>query len=164
MKSFKEYLAENDYPGGYYTQDMNRLVAHFNNAKEKEEFDADPRNDPNDELIYRSDKRMETKKLLGKTASTVSKYAAPIASTALKTALGNGLLSEVPINYIEDNIEKINDELRKVESLLKQIQVEKLKEQDIEKKKKLEELEKKAQERQKDLIEAWKKYQARNYD
>lgn len=52
MKSFKEYLAENDYPGYYWTQGMTRKVAYFKNKVEKDEYD---RKHPNHDYIYRKE-------------------------------------------------------------------------------------------------------------
>lgn len=163
MKSFKEYLAENDYPGAYYTQDMQRMVAHFDNAKEKAEFDADPHNDPNDELIFRSDKRIKGKQAATKAASTVAKYAAPIATTALKTALGDGLLSEIPVEQIENTQQAIQAELTKVNNILIQIKAEYAKTKDLNKKKQLEDKFNHYKDRKEQLSEKWKNYQQQNY-
>lgn len=162
MKTFKQYLVENDYPGGYYNQE-GRLIQHFNNKEEKEEFDSDPRNDPNDELIFRSDKRMKVNQLLGKAKSEIGKYATPIATAALQGALGDGLLSQVPIEQIENSYDKIQDELRKANDAISQIQAEYKKTKNLERKKQLKKNHEDAIKRKDEILSAWKRYQDKNY-
>ena len=59
MKTFKQFLAENIYPGGYYDMHGN-LQVHFDNAEEKKKFDDDPRNDTrSDDWHYENDKSHE---------------------------------------------------------------------------------------------------------
>lgn len=170
MKSFKQFLKEAiEYPGGYYTQshEGDRLVAHFNTPEERKEWIEDQSNDPNDELIWHSDasrkKALHTKNAVMSALSSIgNEIAKPVANTALKTALGDGLLSEIPINAIEDNIDKINDELSKVRSQISELNAIIQKEKDNEKLKKLNEIKKKKVERANDLVTAWKNWQQRN--
>ena len=160
MTTFRKFL-ENGYPGAYYDQEGN-LVQHFAKKEDKEKWDQDPSNDTTG-LEYKSDKRVKKDQLVTNAKVGISKYAVPIASTALKTALGDGLLSEVPIEQIENNAERLQEELIKVNQALNDIRKAYLAEKDAEKKKKLEDAFIKASERKKKLSDAYRRYQEREY-
>lgn len=101
-------LVENIYPGAYYNQ-YGKEVAHFNNAKEKEEWDNDERNDRYDDLRYISDKRVEkAEKIDNKLTNVVRDVRNTTVDTA-KKMLNNVFGDSELTNMTVDSISNIAD-------------------------------------------------------
>lgn len=118
MKTFRKFIFETDYPGAYYDED-GEVIQHFNTHEDKLKYDDE---NPDHPYEYISDKRMKRDKAVKSAISTISTdILSPIAQTALKTALGEGLLSEIPIEQIENSIEKLDEEIEKIDEALSTI-------------------------------------------
>jgi len=164
MRTFRQYLAENDYPGAYYTPDMKRLIKHFNTKEEKEKWDAEnPNADPNDEFIFRSDKSPDVKKLLGSTRVAIARnITQPLVAAASRAALGEGIFGDIPIESFENNIRKLEDELVRVREQLRQINAAIEEAKTEERKNKLKKLQQNREMRYDEVYEKWKNWQDRN--
>ena len=93
MQTFKKFLVENIYPGGYYDAYGN-LKVHFDNAEEKKKFDDDPRNDArSDDWHYERDKEHEN---MTKRVDTAKKVDSKVSNT-IKSVQGasNDLISHI---------------------------------------------------------------------
>lgn len=165
---FRKFLERYDYPGGYYTpaEDGDRLVQHFRTPEERKAWD-DAGNDPHDNLVWHSDasrkKALEAAYHTHKWIATVAKdVLEPIADTAFKAALGDGLLSEIPIRAIQNDINKIEELQRKYEVAYKDIVAKINAEKDLQKQEQLKKVKTKIEERLATLRNLWRKWQDKN--
>lgn len=121
MQTFKQFLAENIYPGGYYDAYGN-LQVHFDNAEEKKKFDDDPRNDArSDDWHYEHDqehknmnKRVETaKKVDNKLTNAIKgtqKLSNDFISKINSEVFGDSYISDKAVDSIQD-INTLKDEI-----------------------------------------------------
>lgn len=135
MISFKSFLTETKFPGGYYDSYGN-LKVRFNNAKEKEEWDSDPYNDKiSDNWHYECDTKNKSNAIKAKVklgadkavknvASQVSKDANKIASHIITQSFGDSLISQQSVSAISglSNITKeiglSKERIKKLEDLI----------------------------------------------
>lgn len=113
MKSFKTFLLETNFPGGYYDPYGN-LKVYFNNAKEKEEWDSNPSNERmSDDWHYECDKenkskadsaksKLKTDKVVKNVVGKTSDEAQKLANYAIQQAFGDGLLVKQSVDSIND--------------------------------------------------------------
>lgn len=174
MQTFKQFLAENIYPGGYYDSYGN-LKVHFDNAEEKKEFDDDPRNDArSDDWHYEHDKehenmnkRVDTARKVDSKVSDVIKGAQGISKDLInhinREVFGDSYITDKAVDSIND-ITQLKKEIELNRNIIlrinKMIQNSKNKEH----KKYLEELKKKRVYRQRDLLQKQKEYEDRYYN
>ena len=112
MRSFKKFLESINYPGAYYDE-KGEFITHITNQEQKRKFDADH---PNHEYEYISDKRMKQEHAAKSIASEIhSTITSPLVAAAATTALGDGVLGELPQNYIDKHIERLELEIEQLE-------------------------------------------------
>lgn len=174
MQTFKQFLAENIYPGGYYDAYGN-LKVHFDNAEEKKKFDDDPRNDArSDDWHYERDKEHEN---MEKRVDTAKKVDSKV-SNVIKGAQG---ITKDLVNYVNKEVfgdneitDKAIDSIRSITELKNEIEINRniiLKinkmiqnSKNKDHKKYLEELKKQRVYRQRDLLQKQKEYEDRYYN
>ena len=135
MISFKSFLTETKFPGGYYDAYGN-LKVRFDNAKEKEEWDSDPYNEKiSDDWHYERDKenksnvvkakvKLGVDKAVKNIAKDVSNNANKIATHIIRQSFGDGLLSQQSVDAISglSNITKeiglSKERIKKLEDLI----------------------------------------------
>lgn len=155
MKSFRQFLLESiDYPGAYYDKD-GEFVTHITNAEQKKKYDDE---NPNHEYEYISDKRMKKEHAAKSFASGFhSTITSPLVASAATTALGDGVLGELPQDYIDKHIERLEEEIERLESEIERLHDEIKEEEDEEARKNLEEIYKRKQNKKKELNDTLKK-------
>lgn len=135
MISFKSFLIETKFPGGYYDAYGN-LKVRFNNAKEKEEWDSDSHNEKiSDDWHYECDKetkskatvakiQLKTDKIVKSISSNISDNANKIASHIITQSFGDSLVSQQSVDAISglSNITKeiglSKERIKKLEDLI----------------------------------------------
>ncbi|MBO7043177.1 hypothetical protein J6W34_01200 [bacterium] len=178
MKTFKQFLAENIYPGGYYDMHGN-LQVHFDNAEEKKKFDDDPRNDTrSDDWHYENDKSHENNvKTFKKLHSIAGKVDKGITNTVKglssvsndfinhinNEVFGDSKITDIAVDKIKDinslnkEIESNRDIILKIDKMIKQAKTN-------EHKKYLKDLRIKRVLRQRDLLQKKKEYEDKYYN
>lgn len=178
MQTFKQFLTENIYPGGYYDSYGN-LKVHFDNAEEKKRFDDNPANDRrSDDWHYEHDeehekdqkkwnKRQELAKSVDRNITNTVKGANNIANDYVsfinKQVFGDNEFTDKAVDGIKD-ITTLNKEIEinrnivaKLDKLIKDAK-------NIKHKQYLKELRKQRVLRQQDLLKKKKEYEDRNYN
>lgn len=155
MRSFRQFLLESiDYPGAYYDKD-GEFVTHITNSEQKKKYDDE---NPNHEYEYISDKRMKREHAAKSFASDFhSTITSPLVASAATTALGDGVLGELPQDYIDKHIERLESEIEQLEADLERLYDEIEEESDEEIKQELEDMYKKKQMTKKELNDTLKK-------
>lgn len=123
MLTFKQFLVENIYPGGYYDAYGN-LKVHFDNAEEKKKFDDDPRNDArSDDWHYERDKEHENMEKRVDTAKKVDNK----VTKAIKSVQGasNDLIGHINKEVFGDSYiaDKAVDSIKNINELNNEIEI-----------------------------------------